>query len=108
MIHVPVAFGTEHGARQAMFEGPLLWTVLEHEGAIDPAKPREQVRLAVLVQGHDGYAATLALGEISPAFEGKQVILADKQDGQALPSGHYRLVVPGDRMGGRSVRDVRG
>ena len=105
-IQMSVSFGTEHGPRQATFEGPLLWTVLDHAAAIDTAKPREQVRLAVLVEGQDGYAASLALGEISPAFEGKQVILADQQDGKPLESGHFRLVVPGDRMGGRSVQNV--
>ncbi len=103
---VTVSFGTDHGTRNAVFEGPLLWTVLDHAGAIDPGKPRDQVHQAVLITGRDGYTAVLALGEIAPAFEGKQVILAERMDGQPLDPEHLRIVVPGDRRGGRSVRDV--
>jgi DMSO/TMAO reductase YedYZ molybdopterin-dependent catalytic subunit len=43
------------------------------------------------------------MGEIDPAFEGKQVLLAYEGDGKAIP---LRLVVPGDKRGGRAVKDV--
>jgi hypothetical protein len=33
--------------------------------------------------GRDGYAAAIALGEIAPVFEGKQVILTNCVDGHA-------------------------
>ena len=105
-VQVGVSFETGHGRRQASFNGPLLWTVLDHAGAIDATKPREQVRQVVLVTGRDGYMAALSLGEIAPEFESKQVILAEQMDGQPLGPEHLRLVVPGDRRGGRSVRDV--
>jgi len=105
-VLVKVSFGTEHGSRQASYEGPLLWTILGRAGAIDPNKPRDNVRQTVLITGQDGYTAILALGEISPAFEGKQVILAERMDGQPLAEEHLRIVVPGDQRGGRSVRDV--
>ncbi len=103
---VTVSFGTDHGRRHGTFTGPLLWTVLAREGAIDPAQPRAAVRETVLITGSDGYSAALALGEIAPAFEAKHVIVADQADGRLLGPGHFRLVVPGDRYGGRSVRDV--
>jgi DMSO/TMAO reductase YedYZ molybdopterin-dependent catalytic subunit len=103
---VHVAFGTEHGPMQAAFAGPLLFDVLQHMGAIDAAKPAGMVRQYVTVTGHDGYTAVLALGELSPDFEGKQVILAEKMDGKPLGPDHLRVVVPGDKRGGRSVRDV--
>ena len=32
-VELSVSFGTGHGPRQARFEGPLLWTVLDHAGA---------------------------------------------------------------------------
>jgi hypothetical protein len=105
-VHLDVAFQTEHGPRKAGFDGPLLWTVLVHEGAIDPSKPREQPRQAVLVTGSDGYSAVLAMGEISPEFANKQVILAESMDGKPLGTDHLRIVVPGEVRGGRSVRDV--
>ncbi len=105
-VGVTVSFETEHGKRQASFEGPLLWTLLEHARALDLGKPREQVRQFVTITGRDGYTAVLALGEMSPAFEGKQVILAERMDGQPLAPDHFRVIVPGDARGGRSVRDV--
>jgi DMSO/TMAO reductase YedYZ molybdopterin-dependent catalytic subunit len=105
-VKIDLAFLTEHGERRASFEGPLLWTVLQKAGAVDPARHREQVSRTVVVIGTDGYRAVLALGEIAPEFEGKQVILAERMDGQPLGAGHLRLVVPLDKRGGRSVRDV--
>jgi DMSO/TMAO reductase YedYZ molybdopterin-dependent catalytic subunit len=105
MVKVDVAFLTEHGERRASFEGPLLWTVLEKAGAVE-ARPRQQASQTVVVVGRDGYRAVLALAEIAPEFEGKQVILADRMNGQPLGEGHLRVVVPLDRRGGRSVRDV--
>lgn len=105
-IRSEVSFNTEHGPRHATFEGPLLWTVLSRAGAVDPARPRDAVGESVSVTGSDGYAALLALGEIAPDFEGKQVILAERMDGKPLGAHHLRVVVPGDRFGGRSVRDI--
>jgi Oxidoreductase molybdopterin binding domain len=101
-----VSFQTERGARRDAFVGPLLWAVLDHVGAVAAGDPRAAVHEVVLVTGSDGYTAALGLGEIAPAFEGKPVILAERMDGQALALGHFRIVVPGDRYGGRYVRDV--
>ena len=105
-VTVAVSFETEHGPRHATFEGPLLWTVLDRAGVVDPAKGREQAHQFITITGRDGYTAVLGLGEISPAFESKQVILAERMDGQALGPEHLRVVVPGDAHGGRSVHDV--
>lgn len=102
-----ISFQTEHGREQAAYGGVLLWTVLEHAGMIDPAAPRDHVRQVITVTGLDGYTSVLALAEIDPSFEGKAVLLADVRNGAPIPD-HPRLVVPGDRRGGRSVRDVVG
>jgi hypothetical protein len=60
----------------------------------------------LLVTGSDGYSAVLALGEIAPQFEGKQAILADSMNGRPLGLSHWRIVIPGERRGGRDVRNV--
>jgi hypothetical protein len=60
----------------------------------------------VAVTGRDGYVAVLALAEIDPEFEGKQVLLAYRRNNQPFSNNELRLVVPGDRRGGRSVHDV--
>jgi hypothetical protein len=104
-ITVQAAFQTGHGPFKAVFSGPLLWTVLSATSAINSKAPA-LVRESVLVTGADGYGALLALGEIAPGFEDKQVILATMMNGKYLGARHFRIVVPGDKKGGRSVRDV--
>jgi molybdate transport system substrate-binding protein len=101
-----VGFLTGQGEQQNEWTGPLLWDVLAAAGAADAIKPGEQVRLAVRVTGADGYTAIIALAEISPQFAGRPVQLADRLNGALLPDHGLRLVVPGDKRGGRSVRDV--
>ena len=60
----------------------------------------------LIATGRDGYTAALALAELDPVFEGKEVLIATTADGHAPEDGGLRLVVPGDQRGGRSVRDV--
>ncbi|UFN46916.1 molybdopterin-dependent oxidoreductase [Roseomonas sp. OT10] len=95
-----------HGAAPRHAEGPLLWTVLVAAGAVDPAAVHEQVRQTVTLLGRDGYTAVLALGEVSPEFANRPVLLALRLDGEALAPGALRLVVPDEVRGGRSVRDL--
>jgi len=101
-----VGFLTGQGEQQNEWTGPLLWDVLAASGVADAIKPAEHVRLAVRVTGADGYTAVVALAEISPQFAGRPVQLADHLNGVLLPDHGLRLVVPGDKRGGRSVRDV--
>jgi len=100
-----LSFLTGHGSEAATCAGALLWSLLDQAGTLG-ADPRPRVRLVVLVTGRDGYAAVLALAELDPAFEGKKVVLAYRRDDGPMPGQGLRLVVPGDRRGGRSVRDV--
>lgn len=94
------------GGQNRAYDGPLLWTVLAHLHLVDAEVYRDQVRQTVLLTGNDGYTAVLAMGELSPAFENKKVIVAERMDGQKLDIDHLRVVVAGDKHGGRSVRDV--
>jgi hypothetical protein len=105
-VTLDVSFATGKGPVHARFAGPLLWAVLVKDGAVDPGKPRRQAGQTILVTGQDGYAAALAVGEISPDFEGKSVILAESMNAQPLGSSHLRLVIPGDAKGARDVRNV--
>jgi hypothetical protein len=56
--------------------------------------------------GRDGYRAVLALGEIAPEFEGKQVTLAERMDDQPFDAEQLRIIVLLDKRGGRSVWEV--
>jgi DMSO/TMAO reductase YedYZ molybdopterin-dependent catalytic subunit len=101
-----VSFMTGNGEQQNEWTGPLPWTVLDASGVIEGANQREQAHLVVRVTGADGYAAVIALGEISPLLADRPILLADQLNGTPLPDHALRLVVPGDRLGARSVRDV--
>jgi DMSO/TMAO reductase YedYZ molybdopterin-dependent catalytic subunit len=103
---VTVTFRSAQGSRTVTFAGPLLWNVLEQTKAVDPVQHQNQVSQIVVLVGRDGYRAVLALAELAPEFEGKQVILAQQMDGQPLGVEHLRVVVPVDKRGGRSVRDI--
>jgi len=98
-----ISFGTEHGPMTADFAGPLLWSVLNQA---HPIPLKFAVRGAVIIAGADGYTALIALGELAPPFENKPVILATTMNAKPLAPGHFRIVVPADAKGGRSVYDV--
>ena len=102
-VEVPTSEGG--GTGRARYAGVLLWTLLEAAGLAGMRGP-DRVRQVITVTGQDGYAAVLALGEIDPDLEGKQVIVATSADGRPIGPGTLRLVVPGDRWGGRNVREV--
>jgi hypothetical protein len=99
-----VTFQTGHGAQTAEFGGVPLWSLIMP--ALPAGAPKSHVRFAVYVTGRDGYTASVAEGEIDPAFEGKPVLLGHALDVSGAARGPLRLVVPGDRHGARYVEDV--
>jgi DMSO/TMAO reductase YedYZ molybdopterin-dependent catalytic subunit len=80
-----VGFSSARGDQQNEWTGPLLSDVIGASGVVDAATPMEVAHLAVRITGADGYSALIALGEIAPQFEGKQVLLADQMNGVPLP-----------------------
>lgn len=94
------------GDQQSEWTGPLLWDVLIASGAIDSTRPRDLAHLVVRVTGADGYAAVVAVAEVAPEFAGRPIQIADKMNDAPLPGRSLRLIVPGDHVGARSVRDV--
>jgi hypothetical protein len=59
---------------------------------------------SVLVTADDGYAVSLSLGEIDPDYGNENAIIATQCNGQPMEAP--RLVVPGDKHGGRAVNGV--
>jgi hypothetical protein len=100
---VPISFTTGKGPESATYTGALLWTVISNAAPIDGPGKNAGLRHTYLVTASDGYAVALSEGEIDPRSEGKSVILAYEKDGK--PSG-IRLIVPGDKSGGRAVWNV--
>jgi hypothetical protein len=105
-VSVDVSFETGEGKKSGSFTGVSLWTLLEKAETVDASGKNARLRHTLLITGRDGYAAALALGEIDPHYEGKQVILAYAGGEPPASFGALRLVVPGDAHGGRSVREV--
>ncbi|MEA2149822.1 MAG: hypothetical protein QOD69_1652 [Solirubrobacteraceae bacterium] len=104
---VDVTYKAGAGTEHHVFTGPLLLDVLDRATPhFDPAIKNDRLRHYVSVTASDAYQALVAYGELDPAFENKQVLLATTQDGASLAGVGPRLVVPGDVAGGRYVTGV--
>jgi len=93
----------------ATYEGVSLVDLLRFGGTPFGEHLRGQrVAAFVLVEGADGYRATLALAEVDPSVTDHVILLADSRDGKPLPAeaGPYRLVVSYDKIHSRWVRQV--
>jgi len=106
-VTIHVTFNTSHGAETGDYTGVPLWSVLQQAGVVDGPAKGGHLRHGILVTGADGYGALLSIGELDPDFANDGAILAVRKEGQPLDEG-VRLVVPGDKKGGRSVRHVVG
>ena len=105
---VTVSFNTEHGTTQAAWTGVPLWTVIQRAGlsAAVTANRRTMLTHTVLATARDGYTVVFSLGELDPRFGASQAMVVYARDGQELPNNGLRLVVPGDKMGGRAVQTL--
>jgi hypothetical protein len=64
----------------------------------------------VVATAGDGYRVVFSLGELDDGITDGQYLLADAADGKPLfgENGAFRLVVPKDKRGARSVRALTG
>jgi DMSO/TMAO reductase YedYZ molybdopterin-dependent catalytic subunit len=103
---VQVSFQTERGPLTASFSGVRLWTLLGEAGGIDDPEKGAELHHLVKVTGQDGYWVVISTGEIAPDFGAEPALVAYQRDGAPLGGTGFRLVIPGDKHGGHSVRDV--
>ncbi len=101
---VEVSHAGHNGAQTNRYTGVLLWTLLKIAEPIDENGPRTHLQHTIRATGQDGYAVALAIGEVEPDFEGKQVLVAYAEDGRVMAT--LKLIVPADAKAGRSVRDL--
>jgi DMSO/TMAO reductase YedYZ molybdopterin-dependent catalytic subunit len=105
-----------HGKKHSAHAVPLV-AVLRSAGAgmtlkmdpkADPKTKNLPLRLAVVVRGRDGYAATFALAELLPDIGDRPVWVALDADGQPLAdrSAPVELIAPADAKPGRWVRAI--
>ena len=102
--HADVTYQTDRGPVAAHFSGVLLWSLIAAAGGIDDDSKGAELRHAIRITAKDGYVVVTSTGEIAPDFGGKSVLVAYERDGKPLDG--FRIVMPGDKHGGRNVRDV--
>ena len=93
-----------HDAASGSWKGVPLMALIEKVGTLEEKSHGAYLQHVIIARGTDGYGVAIAIGEIEPKFEGKQVIVAYQKDGAPLSS--LRLVIPGDTHAGRDVRDL--
>lgn len=103
---VEVAFQKAHGVEKSSYTGVLLWALLDEAGGIDDPAKGAELRHTITITGRDGYMVVISTGEIAPDFGGKPAMIAYERDGRELSDTELRIVMPGDKHGGRYVRDV--
>ncbi len=92
---------------KVLYEGVALGEVLKRAGAPTGKDLRGKALAGyVIAKAHDGYQVVFSMGETDAGLTGNLILLADKRDGKALfgYQGPFRLVVPSDKAGARSVR----
>lgn len=98
---------TTNNGMETVYEGVWLHEILKKAGVPQGSELRGKALASyVLASASDGYQVLFSLGELDPAFIDNQILLADTANGKALfgAQGRFRLVVPKDKPGARSVR----
>ena len=92
---------------ETAYEGVWLHEVLKRAGVPQGEALRGKALASyVSAEAQDGYQVIFSMGELDPAFIDNQILVADTANGKALTGaqGRFRLVVPKDKPGARSVR----
>lgn len=92
---------------ETVYEGVWLHDVLKRAGVPQGTALRGKALAGyVLAEAQDGYQVVFSLGELDPTFIDNEILLADTANGKPLfgAQGRFRLVVPKDKPGARSVR----
>jgi DMSO/TMAO reductase YedYZ molybdopterin-dependent catalytic subunit len=98
---------TTNNGMETVYEGVWLHEVLKQAGVPQGGELRGKALSSyVMASAQDGYQVVFSLGELDPAFIDNEILLADTANGKALfgSQGRFRLVVPKDKPGARSVR----
>jgi DMSO/TMAO reductase YedYZ molybdopterin-dependent catalytic subunit len=102
--HVTVSYQTERGVVTGAFTGVFLWSLIGAAGGIADDAKGAAVRHAIRITAKDDYVVVTSTGEIAPDFGNKPALVAYERDGK--PLADFRLVMPGDKHGGRNLRDI--
>jgi DMSO/TMAO reductase YedYZ molybdopterin-dependent catalytic subunit len=108
---VQVSFQAGQGMTNASFTGTRLLNVFDAAGGANLPNDSNnaKLRVTVMVTGAGGYQVALGWGELDPDYGAAPILLAYSSDGQPMgdKQGMARMVVPGDKRGGRYVSTVK-
>lgn len=107
MPRTSVSVKGENGDEETTYEGVLLYDILKQAGApLDKQLMGKALASYVLAEARDGYQVVYTLTELDPSFTSNKIIVADTVNGKPLFAyqGPFRLVVPGEKKGARSLR----
>jgi len=108
---VQVSFLAGQGTDAGSFTGTRLLNVFDAVGGakLPTDGNNAKLRVSVMVTAADGYQVAFGWGELDPEFGAAPVLLAYTRDGQSMgeKQGMARIVVPGDKRGGRYVSMVK-
>jgi DMSO/TMAO reductase YedYZ molybdopterin-dependent catalytic subunit len=102
-----VTVKAEGDGEPTTYEGVLLYDVLKEAGApVGKQLMGKALATYVLAEARDGYQVVYALAEFDPSFTDNKIIIADTVNGKPLfeYQGPFRLVMPGEKKGARSIR----
>src|SRR5215467_913111 len=98
---------TDNNGIQTTYEGVWLGDVLKKAG-VPLGSGLRGAALAgyVVASASDGYQVVFSIGELDPDMTSGQYLLADTANGKPMfgENGSFRLVIPTDKRGARSVR----
>ena len=98
---------TMSNGMETTYEGVWAHDVLSKAGAPQGDALRGKTLASyVLAEAEDGYQVVFSLAELDPSFIDNEILVADTASGKPLfgAQGRFRLVVPKDKPGARSVR----
>jgi len=98
---------TTNNGMETVYEGVWLHEVLKKAGVPQGGELRGKALAGyILAKAQDGYEVVFSLAETDPAFIDNEMLVADTANGRPLfgAQGRFRLVVPKDKPGARSVR----
>lgn len=108
--HVSVSATNAHEKKTATYSGVPLRDLLREAGVPTGESLRgKAMATAIVVSASDGYQVVFSVAELDESIGDLQVLVADSEDGKALPptAGPLRLIVPTDKHPARWVRMVK-
>jgi DMSO/TMAO reductase YedYZ molybdopterin-dependent catalytic subunit len=98
---------TSFNGMETVYEGVWLHEILKRAGVPQGEALRgKALATYVIAESPDGYQVVFSLAELDPAVVDHEILLADTANGKPLfgSDGRFRLVIPKDKIGARSIR----